>query len=263
MPIPDSPREVYNRNPLSEVLVQLRFPTILRVSSETPADFQEKIRNEYPLYTHEAGEPLIPGLPKEISDLIKALPAMPHQAPHHTFMNEGESRFISLIQDSLAVTEKKYTNWELFRNAIRLAEDAFRDIYAPQFYSRIGLRYIDFIDKEYLGLGNVRWSELLNEEFIGELGASDFADEVDGIATQSTIRIPHIQEGVVRIQHGLASPENSESVGYLIDSDFSVTRRCNPDDAFEALDALNNLGGRLFRWAIKPRLRDALEPTSI
>ena len=261
MPIPDSPREVYNRNPLSEVLVQLRFPTILRVSSETPADFQDKIRKEYPLYTPETGELSIPGLPKEISDMLKALPVMPSQVPHHTFMNEDESRFISLSQDFLAVSEKKYTNWEIFRNAIELAEDAFRGIYAPQFYSRIGLRYIDFIDKEYLGLGNVRWSELLNEEFIGELGASDFADEVDGIVTESTIRIPEIPEGIVRIQHGLASPGNSDRVGYLIDSDFSVTWRCNPDDAFEALDAFNNLGGRLFRWAIKSKLRDALEPT--
>ena len=262
MPIPDSQREVYGRNPLSEVLVQLRFPTILRVSSETPAHFQDKIRNEYPLYTLATGEPSIPGLPKEISDMLRALPAMPNQAPHHTFMNEGESRFISLSQDFLAATEKEYTNWDLFRNEIELAEDAFRDIYAPQFYSRIGLRYVDFIDKEELGLGDFPWSELLNEEFIGELGASDFADEVDGIVTESTIRIPEIQEGIVRIQHGLASPENSERVGYLIDSDFSVTRRCNPDDAFEALDIFNNLGGRLFRWAIKPRLRNALEPTS-
>ena len=264
MPIPDSPREIYNHNPLKEVLVQLRFPTILRVESETPAQFQNKIRREYPLYEEASSNS---GLPKEISDVLNALsiPILPKQTPqNHNFITEDRSRFISLNQDFLAVTEKKYTQWECFRNEIILAEEAFRNIYEPSFYSRIGLRYIDFIDRKELGLESLSWNELLNEGFIGQLGASDFAEEVSEIKTQSIIRIPSVQSGAVTIRHGLArSSEDSNRFGYSIDADFSTTKRCTPDDAFNILDTFNNLGGRLFRWTIKPRLRDAMDPTRI
>ena len=41
-------RVKYNRCPLVEVIFQLRFPTILSINSKQPADFQEKIRKEYP-----------------------------------------------------------------------------------------------------------------------------------------------------------------------------------------------------------------------
>lgn len=43
-------RVKYNRCPLVEVIFQLRFPTILSINSKQPADFQEKIRKEYPFY---------------------------------------------------------------------------------------------------------------------------------------------------------------------------------------------------------------------
>ena len=50
MPFPDSERVIYQRNPLLEVICQLRFPSILRIDSEAPAVFQERVRKEYPMY---------------------------------------------------------------------------------------------------------------------------------------------------------------------------------------------------------------------
>ena len=40
-PFPDTPRVVYNKNPLFEVLCQLRFPHILRIETEIPAAVPE------------------------------------------------------------------------------------------------------------------------------------------------------------------------------------------------------------------------------
>ena len=50
MPFPTSDREVYENNPLNEVICQIRYPAILRVAAETPSDFQEAIRDKYPMY---------------------------------------------------------------------------------------------------------------------------------------------------------------------------------------------------------------------
>ena len=38
---PNSPRVIYERTPLRQVICQLRFRMILRVTAETPAVFQE------------------------------------------------------------------------------------------------------------------------------------------------------------------------------------------------------------------------------
>ena len=41
----------YAKAQLAEVICQLRFPTILRIGASEPADFQERIRENYPRYS--------------------------------------------------------------------------------------------------------------------------------------------------------------------------------------------------------------------
>lgn len=43
-------RAKYKNCPLVEVIFQLRFPTILSINTKQPAEFQEKIRRDYPYY---------------------------------------------------------------------------------------------------------------------------------------------------------------------------------------------------------------------
>ena len=51
MVFPNFERVVYKKNPLEEVICQLRFPPILRIDSGNAADFQDVIRQDYPLYS--------------------------------------------------------------------------------------------------------------------------------------------------------------------------------------------------------------------
>lgn len=50
MPFPESKRVFYVKNPLAEVICQLRFPAILRIGAESPHEFQERIRDHLPLF---------------------------------------------------------------------------------------------------------------------------------------------------------------------------------------------------------------------
>jgi uncharacterized protein (TIGR04255 family) len=259
MPFPESPREVYRRNPLKEVLCQLRFPTVLQITSESPADFQNAVRKRYPLYGEDTPST---GLPKEISEILAALsiPKQIHE-PVHKFSTEDELRFISLNQEFLAMTETQYTEWACFRKELKSAEEALSDIYAPAFYTRIGLRYQDVIDKNELSLEKYEWRDLLNESFLGELGTPILSDHIDQIRTETLIRLQSVPGGIVKIRHGLAKSSETDQDLYLIDQDFFVeTKRSTSDEAFSTLDEFNRLGGRLFRWAIKRKLRVALEP---
>ena len=183
------------------------------------------------------------------------------ERPGHQFLTDDKTRLVSLSQDFIAISEKSYQKWDLFREEVKLAERAFRGIYQPAFYTRIGLRYRDVLDRDDLNLHGRSWSELLNLSFIGELGAEVLTGEVEDIRTQSLVRLPDVPNGMVRIQHGLTRTPDGDKQVYVIDSDFYTAEKTELDDAFQKLDIFNRWGGRLFRWAISDRLRDALGPT--
>ncbi len=264
MPFPESPRVVYANNPLAEVICQLRFPTILRIGAGPLADFQDKIRSEYPLYSC-LQEPSfeLPPLPKGLPEAIKEmLPKLPGSATHK-FSTVDSQRFISLSQDFLALTEHVYVKWGSFRSSMGMAENTLREIYKPAFYSHIGLRYRDIISRHNLGLTEANWKDLLQPHILAELGAQEVSDAIETIQTQSVIKIPDVLGGRVRLIHGLVRLRESDEQCYMIDADFSIERKEGLSEPFEILDKFNRLAGRLFRWAITDTLHSAMGPKTI
>ena len=260
MPFPSSDREVYDVNPLNEVICQIRYPTILKVPAGPPSEFQDAIRGSYPLYeekTPSLGLP--PPLQEGIAQLIATLPfpVLPGFREHH-FLSDDRSRSISLTQDFIAVIENNYTRWESFRRSIEIAEETFHRIYHPTFYQRVGLRYVDLLVRKDFGMSDAPWSRLLNQSFIGMLGDEALHDEVQELTTEALLTVPDVEDGYVRIKHGLATAQPSNEQIYLIDSDFYTSRRSDSDGAFHDLEIFNRWGGYLFRWATTPELRDAL-----
>lgn len=266
MPFPKSDREIYGNNPLVEVICQLRFPTILSISSEPPAKFQEEIRGEYPWYEQQRPSD-VPDLPTAIRDSLPAemRDAFPGlglaQTPvSYTFENDSRTRTISLAQDSMAVSESHYRQWDDFRAEIERAESVLREIYAPSFYTRVGLRYRDVLDRGAYGLHSVPWSGLLNPVFLGVLGSKDVAQDVQQSQSRVLLTIPDVNGGQVSLQHGIVLTEDEGSQVYVIDADFFTLNRCDHEGAFTVANKFNKWAGHLFRWAITDTLRAALEP---
>ena len=256
MPFPKSPREVYTKNPLEEVICQIRFPAILEITATSPVLFQNKIRSDYPWYEEQAGGP---ALPQEIIDLLANLP-VPQSQPEHRFSTEDRTRSISLTQNFVAVADYEYQNWADFRKEVKLAEEVLRSTYLPSFYTRVGLRYRDVLVRERYGLQDVPWSELLNPSFIGVLGDQHLSEDVQESQARSLLSIPDVEGGFVLLEQGLAVSRPEDSQAYLIDADFFTEKRSESNDAFDALDRFNKWGGHLFRWATTDTLRGALQP---
>ena len=116
MPFPSSVRVIYDHNPLVEVVCQLKFPTVLRVSTGDIANFQDKIRGEYPFY--ESKEPSFEfvNVPKELSSIVEMFPfpKPPGAISVHKFLEKDKTRFISLSQDFLAFSDNDYKNMSHF-----------------------------------------------------------------------------------------------------------------------------------------------------
>src|SRR5689334_1937838 len=109
MPFPPSERVVFEHNPLAQVITQVKFPAVLSIVAAEPAAFQERVRNDYPLYTREDALEM----PPELTQLIARM-GRPPAAVRHTFRTLDENRAIFLTQEFLAVEEKHYLRWEAF-----------------------------------------------------------------------------------------------------------------------------------------------------
>ena len=258
MPFPDSRRVIYENNPLEEVICQLRFPSILRISSEAPAAFQERIRREYPILRENQASPLAPELPPEIAKLM-ALEVT--STTSYDFISADELWTVGLTRDSLSLSTRSYERWEEFREHLREPLDSFVEEYSPAFYTRIGLRYKDVIRRSTLGLEGVDWSELLKPHIAGALSSPDVADAIDNSVNQLVVRLEN--NGRVRLHHGLAKHKPTKEPCYVIDSDFYTEQRTETKNAIETLDYFNRLSGRLFQWCIADRLHEAMRPRNI
>jgi uncharacterized protein (TIGR04255 family) len=262
MLFPDSPRVVYERNPLAEVICQLRFPAILRIETEPPAAFQERIRGMFPLFKESAVLDLVGGLPPELSRFFSAPLPLPSRPVAYEFTSVDGFWTAHLGRESLGLTCRRYERWEGFRDRLDAPLRALLETYGPAFFSRIGLRYRDVIRRSVLGLQDVPWGELLNRNLAGPLGLPDLAPQVTQVSQAVVFNIPD-DRGQVRMLHGLGTDATSGEPCYMIDCDLYDETNTETANAFGKLNSFNRLAGRLFRWCITERLHRAMGPSPI
>lgn len=263
MPFPDSPRVIYSNNPLEQVICQLQFPPILKIVSELPAQFQDAIRQEYPLFNSIDGTQLKlpPQLLEKIpSDFLNLMGSS--QEKHYNFISLDKQWTVSLTKDFIALKANNYRRWEEFKEHFGRPFDAFLE-YSPAEFSRVGLRYRNVIQRSILGLDNTPWSELLEPYIAGSLTAPDsISNSIENMNQLIEIRLANVY-GKVKIRHGFVVDNSSGEICYLIDSDFFAERIKRSEDVLVRLDRFNRRGRRLFRWCITQKLHDAMGPEPI
>jgi uncharacterized protein (TIGR04255 family) len=198
MAFPGVARVVYGRNPLAEVICQLRFPAILKIEAEPPAALQELVRNKFPHL--EIQQPAIPEeLPPQVAQLIA-----PRLASYN-FLSDAKSTKISLTRDFIAVSTLEYRNWETFSADLEYAKLAFERTYSPSFYSRIGLRYRNAIVPKRLLGKEQRLSSLIVPQVLGPLGMPEL-DEASVLSShgESVLALSE-HDGKVRLRYGLGT----------------------------------------------------------
>ena len=259
MGFPDVPRVIYKRNPLDEVICQLRFPAILKLDLEPPATFQDALRGKFPFYRQKSSIGLPPGMPKEL-EAVFAKDLRGGMPQSHEFTSRDEQWGLTLTRDFLALTCRSYRKWEEFKAYLAMAFNALEACYSPSFLTRIGLRYRDVIQPSKLGLAG-DWATLLNPWIAGPLTQLS-AGEVEQTSAELCVLL---EDGVSRVRaaHGLAPHEKSQELCYIIDADFFDERQTEITDAFTRLDFLNRQSRLFFRWCIKEKLHESMEPEPI
>lgn len=265
MPFPEAPRVIYQNNPLIQVICQIRFPPILRIDTETPVDFQEGVRKQFPGYemTYDESIDALPqsfsnSLPSEMREILSL-----GRTRRHQFHSKENTWTVSLTRDFVALETNRYKEWEDFRERLHLVSSALFQIYEPAYVTRLGLRYKNVIDRKKLGLENVEWRDLFADFVLGQFASDETSNLVVDHHGRTLVKLNEHGD-LVRIEYGLVinSAGDPSNKMYLLDHDFYTEKEteANANNLAIKLNYFNAANGKLFNWCITNRLRTAMGP---
>lgn len=252
-------RCIYQKNQLAEVICQLRFPEILSLQANLPVDFQEAIRDEYPRYSSrkETPAPKLTGTPGNLN-LEKQGPITNYQ-----FASADGVWRVNLTSRFISLSCSKYTCWEDFAARLDKPLAAFIKIYHPAYFERVGLRYLNFISRNELGLEGTPFSELFQPCYLGPLAEEDVPETGIGrcsVDTEMAIRGGcrvklHAGPGMVK-RGGQADSE----LKFVFDQDLFMPGQLAVNLSAGALQTLHAQADSIFRGAITDTLHNAMDP---
>ena len=251
-------RVIYQKNPLGEVICQIRFPQILMIETEIPASFQEAVRDDFPRYStrKECPAPKITGIPGNLSL------ENPPKTVNHLFVSDDGTWRINLTSQYISLACNRYTCWEDFAEKLDKPLAAFIKIYKPAYFERVGLRYINFLSRKALDLEGVPFRELITPAYLGLLGEDDVTEagmgrcSVDAeLPIRSGCRVKlHAGPGIIRGRN-----QQDTEVKFVLDFDLFMPGKVPVNFAAGALQTLHSQAWPLFRGAITDKLHNALD----
>lgn len=255
-------RCLYTNNQLADVICQLRFPEILRINTETPVDFQEAIRSEYPKYTAniETPAPKISGTPGNLQ--LQNQPA----TKNFQFTSLDGVWRVNLTSTFISLACSQYAGWETFAKKLDMPLAAFIKLYKPACFERIGLRYLNFISRERLNLQETPFHDLFTTPYLGLLSDLEIDEQaahrsgVDaeiGLPGGCKVKI-HAGPGIVK-QNG----QQQKEIKFIFDQDLYMSGNVPINYSAGALETLHAHAFPIFRGAITETLHEAMDPVSI
>lgn len=154
MKIAPTPRVIYGKNPLAEVVCQIRFQRL-----DLPATALEQLQQslEGRGYSQRHNESSVNVV---IETLQESAPPVPRIVDgdniHHFSQPDGSSK-VSISHEFIAFTSTNYRSWDGYLPELLQAVTDFNNEVGTLAVTRIGLRYRDVIERSVLGLEGTPW----------------------------------------------------------------------------------------------------------
>lgn len=260
----DYKRVKYNKCPLVEVTYQLNFPTILAIEAMEPVGFQEGIRRKYPVYNQQIEQQNEVVVNVENAKANAVFNQQQVRKLHH-FISEDQKWRVTLAKDMLAFSTVKYDTWEDLSARTVDVIKAFVDEYKPAFFNRLGLRYIDAIERSVLALQDTPWDELLQPHLCGCLGY-----KTEGLVQvrNSNVNAEVVfDEVIVNVASGLGTVDHHDgktpSEAFILNCDYYIARKISITDLAVMASKLHDRSHTFFRESITDKLHYAMDPKEI
>ena len=252
-------RVEYKTHILFEVLIQVRFPEIMRISQEEPVDFQEIIRKEgYPEFDLDIRD-LPSTLPNELekNSSVKIF----------QFLSKEKDWKITLAKDYIALTcNENYKNYADFKNKLEKVLRIFYEIYKPSYFTRIGLRHKNMVNKTAFPYVKQGVEDFIPGHIFPEL-TTPIAKDIETLQKISQFNDGEMQANVVHVfaevSGILKQKQFTNEKSYIIDIDcFLESKSEGIENVLTKYDIFKRLNWNIFQWSITDVLREAMEESS-
>lgn len=245
---PDLPLE---KPPLAEVICQVRFPPILRIARDEPSEFQERVRDRFPLL--ELAQGVLVNFPPPASNAIPAAEVSPRV---FRFKSTNGKTAISLAVDFYALSTQNYRHWEGFAADLALVQEAVQSLYRPVHATRIGLRYINRFTIQSTGCGTMQEVLALLRPELTSLLRTDAWDQPATMTTQLGL-----SDGDAMLTLRTAYSEAPDEPFFLLDFDYFEEGSLEFDRLVERCDRYHRVIYNAFRWSLLESSLARFKPT--
>ncbi len=228
--LPAVDRVDYERNFVKTAVCELRFPTLLELESRPPEVLQKALRKEYPLYERAqalTGITVGGGAQTQVQ---------------HQLKSKDKKWTVLFRSSSVALESTAYKGFDDFMPRLAWVLKAVRPLIDADFFTRIGLRYINA-----LPFNPVDFDGWVNPVLAGTLVSGPFG-EVSAFWQQAQ---GPAERGWFSFRHGLPEAEGAKRE-YILDFDF-YDENIDVADTEKAINALHNESYRFFSWAVGPK----------
>lgn len=228
----------YSMNYIKTAVCELRFPVLLELEEKPPYKFQSALRKTFPYYSKHQGVAV--GQQGVSSAGIK-----------HLFESRKRDWSVGLKPDTLAIETKSYTEFESFCEQLEALIGMVGEFLDTDFYTRVGLRYINSVDIEDGELGG----------WINPLLISPLLDSSLGLISgyQCELR-GELKNGFYMMRHGY-DPSKLTDEGrlqsYLLDFDY-FAEAVPVSELISTVKEFHDQNFSLFRWCLGEKAKDKL-----
>jgi uncharacterized protein (TIGR04255 family) len=237
--LPEVERAQFKKNFINTAVCELRFPAILEYETKQPVELQRALRKEYPEYEKQQGVNVADPSDKEIKHVLKS--------------RKGDW-LVTIRTYSIAVQTSKYTHWSEFLDRLRYVVDKSLPLLDTDFFTRVGLRYINDVPLGEAGQPQ-GW---INDDLIAPIVRGIYGP-VDKYVQE--VRGP-MSGGKFTFRHGITTIEKGKEPTYRLDFDF-YEENVQADRAIDLVTGFNKEAFKFFQWALGDKAKERLgEPLS-
>lgn len=222
----------YPKNQLDQVICQLRFPAQLSINRDVDR-FQDAVCDSYPDYSAEQIVPIGVANPPGAG---------------HIFTSADGQWFINVSTGALSLTTRKYEDWADFESRFLEVFKSFHGIFEVSTFNRIGLRYINAIRPQALGLG------IEPKEIFREPVSQIFSPSTGTFNAGSIVLDRSLGDGIsCRTSVGSIIFSDGQP-GFAIDNDVFTVVPTADGDVAALLRKFNEISNVLFRETASDKL---------
>ena len=156
--------EVFNRNPLRETNVEVKFHPILSITDnrEKLSTFQDLVRGQFPIFEESNVKNV--GIDASIGGGVHV-----YDQKVYSFTKSDQSQKITLSNSSILINTRQHLDRDQITASLKYLIEHFNNVFGMFSPLRLGVRYINVINLRLIADNlseGVAWEDLINSGFL-------------------------------------------------------------------------------------------------